>query len=255
MAIVAEHSIGRVWQEEGERNGVAFRFWNGTDLTLQIPLRMTYTTRPSQDLEAIDSLVEMDGLLARDCSKRTCSDGFECSLSPSGARVCCSYAQCSIGVTARAVCAAGCRRNERCEDISGQRWCCPVSETGLKCPRSTISNGMRCSPSSPFCPTGFVCEGSTEEADEYLCCMIEDFTIAPSPLTSTFPPFSTTTRNLNTWKRTATTRVPRCSDGSLSLKIDGVFLRCPEAGAPCPKLSTWICMYAITNNADLFVLC
>uniref|UniRef100_A0A1I7XNI4 Uncharacterized protein n=1 Tax=Heterorhabditis bacteriophora TaxID=37862 RepID=A0A1I7XNI4_HETBA len=37
-------------QEEGERNGAAFRFLNGTDLTLQIPLRMTYTTRPSQDL-------------------------------------------------------------------------------------------------------------------------------------------------------------------------------------------------------------
>uniref|UniRef100_A0A1I7XQR4 SSD domain-containing protein n=1 Tax=Heterorhabditis bacteriophora TaxID=37862 RepID=A0A1I7XQR4_HETBA len=43
-------SIGRVWQEEGERNGVAFWFLNETDPTLQIPLRMTYTTRPSQDL-------------------------------------------------------------------------------------------------------------------------------------------------------------------------------------------------------------
>uniref|UniRef100_A0A1I7W6Y3 Secreted protein n=1 Tax=Heterorhabditis bacteriophora TaxID=37862 RepID=A0A1I7W6Y3_HETBA len=28
----------------------AFWFLNGTDPTLQIPLRMTYTTRPSQDL-------------------------------------------------------------------------------------------------------------------------------------------------------------------------------------------------------------
>uniref|UniRef100_A0A1I7XEL1 Neur_chan_LBD domain-containing protein n=1 Tax=Heterorhabditis bacteriophora TaxID=37862 RepID=A0A1I7XEL1_HETBA len=42
-------SIGRVWQEEGERNADAFRFLNGTDPALQIPLRMTYTTRPSQD--------------------------------------------------------------------------------------------------------------------------------------------------------------------------------------------------------------
>uniref|UniRef100_A0A1I7XRI1 Beta-galactosidase n=1 Tax=Heterorhabditis bacteriophora TaxID=37862 RepID=A0A1I7XRI1_HETBA len=50
MAIVAELSIGRVWQEEGERNGDAFWFLNGTDPLLQIPLRMTYTTRPSQDL-------------------------------------------------------------------------------------------------------------------------------------------------------------------------------------------------------------
>uniref|UniRef100_A0A1I7XC79 PPIase cyclophilin-type domain-containing protein n=1 Tax=Heterorhabditis bacteriophora TaxID=37862 RepID=A0A1I7XC79_HETBA len=45
MTIVAEHSIGRVWQEEGERNGDAFRFLNGTDPTLQSPLRTTYTTR------------------------------------------------------------------------------------------------------------------------------------------------------------------------------------------------------------------
>uniref|UniRef100_A0A1I7WFC8 KTSC domain-containing protein n=1 Tax=Heterorhabditis bacteriophora TaxID=37862 RepID=A0A1I7WFC8_HETBA len=33
----------------GERNGVAFRFSNGTDPTLQTALRTTYTTRPSQD--------------------------------------------------------------------------------------------------------------------------------------------------------------------------------------------------------------
>uniref|UniRef100_A0A1I7WP09 Innexin n=1 Tax=Heterorhabditis bacteriophora TaxID=37862 RepID=A0A1I7WP09_HETBA len=50
MTIVEQLSIGRVWQEEGERNGDVFRFLNGTDLSLQIPLRMTYTTRPSQDL-------------------------------------------------------------------------------------------------------------------------------------------------------------------------------------------------------------
>uniref|UniRef100_A0A1I7WKI8 Myotubularin phosphatase domain-containing protein n=1 Tax=Heterorhabditis bacteriophora TaxID=37862 RepID=A0A1I7WKI8_HETBA len=50
MAIVAEHSLGRVRQEEGERNGDAFRFSNGTDPALQTPLRTTYTTRPSQDL-------------------------------------------------------------------------------------------------------------------------------------------------------------------------------------------------------------
>uniref|UniRef100_A0A1I7XJ68 Uncharacterized protein n=1 Tax=Heterorhabditis bacteriophora TaxID=37862 RepID=A0A1I7XJ68_HETBA len=49
LTIIAEHSIGRVWQEEGERNGAAFRFLNGTDPTLQIPLRTAYTTRPSQD--------------------------------------------------------------------------------------------------------------------------------------------------------------------------------------------------------------
>uniref|UniRef100_A0A1I7WNZ0 EGF-like domain-containing protein n=1 Tax=Heterorhabditis bacteriophora TaxID=37862 RepID=A0A1I7WNZ0_HETBA len=51
MTIVEQLSIGRVWQEEGERNGDVFRFLNGTDLSLQIPLRMTYTTRPSQDFE------------------------------------------------------------------------------------------------------------------------------------------------------------------------------------------------------------
>uniref|UniRef100_A0A1I7X993 Glyco_hydro_20b domain-containing protein n=1 Tax=Heterorhabditis bacteriophora TaxID=37862 RepID=A0A1I7X993_HETBA len=50
MTTVAEHSIGRVWQEEGERNEDAIRFLNGTDPTLQIPIRTIYTTRLSQDL-------------------------------------------------------------------------------------------------------------------------------------------------------------------------------------------------------------
>uniref|UniRef100_A0A1I7X776 PSI domain-containing protein n=1 Tax=Heterorhabditis bacteriophora TaxID=37862 RepID=A0A1I7X776_HETBA len=62
MTIIEQLSIGRVWQEEGERNGDAFRFLNGTDLSLQIPLRMTYTTRPTQDLrinrEAIGTNIE-----------------------------------------------------------------------------------------------------------------------------------------------------------------------------------------------------
>uniref|UniRef100_A0A1I7WC57 Alpha-galactosidase n=1 Tax=Heterorhabditis bacteriophora TaxID=37862 RepID=A0A1I7WC57_HETBA len=39
MTIVEQLSIGRVWQEEGERNGVAFWFSNGTDPSLQIPLQ------------------------------------------------------------------------------------------------------------------------------------------------------------------------------------------------------------------------
>uniref|UniRef100_A0A1I7X904 Uncharacterized protein n=1 Tax=Heterorhabditis bacteriophora TaxID=37862 RepID=A0A1I7X904_HETBA len=50
MAIVAEHSIGRARQEEGERNGDAFRFLDGTDPALLSQSHMTYTTRPSQDL-------------------------------------------------------------------------------------------------------------------------------------------------------------------------------------------------------------
>uniref|UniRef100_A0A1I7XKC4 DUF3291 domain-containing protein n=1 Tax=Heterorhabditis bacteriophora TaxID=37862 RepID=A0A1I7XKC4_HETBA len=49
MAIVEQIYIGRVWQEEGERNEVAFWFLNGTDPALLIPRRMTYTTTPSQD--------------------------------------------------------------------------------------------------------------------------------------------------------------------------------------------------------------
>uniref|UniRef100_A0A1I7WRD0 Secreted protein n=1 Tax=Heterorhabditis bacteriophora TaxID=37862 RepID=A0A1I7WRD0_HETBA len=39
-------------EEDGQRNGDVFQFLNGTDPALQIPLRMTYTTRPSQDLSA-----------------------------------------------------------------------------------------------------------------------------------------------------------------------------------------------------------
>uniref|UniRef100_A0A1I7X984 Uncharacterized protein n=1 Tax=Heterorhabditis bacteriophora TaxID=37862 RepID=A0A1I7X984_HETBA len=50
MAIVEQLSLGRVWQEEGERIGDVFWFSNGTDPSLQIPLRMIYTTRPSQVL-------------------------------------------------------------------------------------------------------------------------------------------------------------------------------------------------------------
>uniref|UniRef100_A0A1I7XJQ1 Transposase n=1 Tax=Heterorhabditis bacteriophora TaxID=37862 RepID=A0A1I7XJQ1_HETBA len=50
MAIVAEHSIERVWQEEGERNGDASWSRRGTDPEMFSRFRMTYTTRPSQDL-------------------------------------------------------------------------------------------------------------------------------------------------------------------------------------------------------------
>ncbi|VDM80539.1 unnamed protein product [Strongylus vulgaris] len=82
------------------------------------------------------SSVELDGLLARDCSKLPCSQGYECSLAPSGGRVCCSLAECPNGQRARSVCAAGCRRDEKCELIHGQRWCCPALTQ--KCPDGRV---------------------------------------------------------------------------------------------------------------------
>uniref|UniRef100_A0A1I7XJ91 Uncharacterized protein n=1 Tax=Heterorhabditis bacteriophora TaxID=37862 RepID=A0A1I7XJ91_HETBA len=50
MAIVEYLSIGRVWQEEGERNGDASWSRRGADPGLISRLRMTYTTMPSLDL-------------------------------------------------------------------------------------------------------------------------------------------------------------------------------------------------------------
>uniref|UniRef100_A0A1I7WPI5 G_PROTEIN_RECEP_F1_2 domain-containing protein n=1 Tax=Heterorhabditis bacteriophora TaxID=37862 RepID=A0A1I7WPI5_HETBA len=74
MTILEQLSIGRVWQEEGERNRDAFRFLNGTDPTLHIPLRMTYTTRPSLDL----TLQTVPNLFILSLS---CSDIVVCCIS------------------------------------------------------------------------------------------------------------------------------------------------------------------------------
>uniref|UniRef100_A0A158P7U7 CC domain-containing protein n=1 Tax=Angiostrongylus cantonensis TaxID=6313 RepID=A0A158P7U7_ANGCA len=93
------------------------------------------------------STVEMDGLLARDCSRIPCSVGygtflrtttsrFECSLAPFGNRVCCSLADCPSGERARAVCAAGCRKDETCVVIHDQRWCCP--KVKKECPNNRL---------------------------------------------------------------------------------------------------------------------
>ncbi|KAK6751669.1 hypothetical protein RB195_003218 [Necator americanus] len=117
------------------------------------------------------SNIEMDGLLARDCSKLPCSEGYECSLAPSGSRVCCSLAECSSGQRARAVCAAGCRRDEECEVINGQRWCCPA--TPKRCPGNALSNGAQCSSESPTCDEGFECRESMDR-NGFLCCQIPE---------------------------------------------------------------------------------
>ncbi|VDP22314.1 unnamed protein product [Heligmosomoides polygyrus] len=62
---------------------------------------------------------------------------YECSLSPFGSRICCSLAECSSGGRARAICAAGCRQDEVCEEILDQRWCCPVAQK--RCPANRRS--------------------------------------------------------------------------------------------------------------------
>uniref|UniRef100_A0A1I7XJC7 Transposase n=1 Tax=Heterorhabditis bacteriophora TaxID=37862 RepID=A0A1I7XJC7_HETBA len=54
MAIAEQLSLGRVWQEEVERNGDASWSRRGADPALIARSRMTYTTRPSQNL--LDSI-------------------------------------------------------------------------------------------------------------------------------------------------------------------------------------------------------
>uniref|UniRef100_A0A1I7WG13 Uncharacterized protein n=1 Tax=Heterorhabditis bacteriophora TaxID=37862 RepID=A0A1I7WG13_HETBA len=51
MTIVEQLFVGRVWQEERGRNGCDFWSRRGTDPALLSRFRMTYTTRPSQDLK------------------------------------------------------------------------------------------------------------------------------------------------------------------------------------------------------------
>uniref|UniRef100_A0A1I7X3G0 Secreted protein n=2 Tax=Heterorhabditis bacteriophora TaxID=37862 RepID=A0A1I7X3G0_HETBA len=53
MAIVAEHSIGRVWQEEGERNGDTSESRRGTDPALLSRFRMIYPTGPLQHVPIV----------------------------------------------------------------------------------------------------------------------------------------------------------------------------------------------------------
>uniref|UniRef100_A0A1I7WD44 Uncharacterized protein n=1 Tax=Heterorhabditis bacteriophora TaxID=37862 RepID=A0A1I7WD44_HETBA len=68
MAIVAELSIGRVWQQEGERNGGDSWSQRGTDPALLSRFRMTYTTRPPQDVTIINKQTLYNNIIiSRSC--------------------------------------------------------------------------------------------------------------------------------------------------------------------------------------------
>ncbi|KJH47291.1 hypothetical protein DICVIV_06647 [Dictyocaulus viviparus] len=182
------------------------------------------------------STVEMDGLLARDCSNVPCSVGFECSLTPFGDRVCCSLAECSNGQRARAVCAGGCRNDEICEVIQQQRWCCPIVKTiTRKCPDNRVSNGAICSPSSPICDDGYECEESFDQ-EGYLCCQNGQLsTTTLSSWVKTFTNDQTMAATSSTNDPIISVRLHKCHNGANPLMIDGEYLKCPELGAPCPK--------------------
>ncbi|KAK6056618.1 hypothetical protein COOONC_05876 [Cooperia oncophora] len=199
------------------------------------------------------SSVEMDGLLARDCAKVPCSEGYECSLSPFGSRVCCSLAECSSGKRARAICAGGCRKDEKCETIYGQRWCCPIV-VPKRCPDNRASNGATCSQFSRECSAGYECEESDDQSG-YLCCEIVEpsaqvpcaaraRTFTKSPPTTLIPPAEvlsiaaipiTSPMVVFPPSPTISLSEPKCYGDAVPMLMDGEFLRCPQIGAPCPK--------------------
>ncbi|CAD6197010.1 unnamed protein product [Caenorhabditis auriculariae] len=205
----------------------------------------------------VGSTVQMDGAMPRDCSKRPCGPGYECSLTSIGTRTCCSLATCPNGRRARAVCAAGCRRDEKCERVQGQLWCCPQEERQLRCPRGGISTGENCLPNSSLCPFGTTCEESVG-GESHLCC--RPATSTPAPFVLTFPPPSTQTlkrkSELQSLLETAqSTRPPfsiYCRDGALPLLLDGSIVTCPEVDQPCPKAG-FTCQES--ENEDDFLCC
>ncbi|XGW25968.1 hypothetical protein V3C99_006964, partial [Haemonchus contortus] len=200
------------------------------------------------------SSVEMDGLLARDCSKLPCSEGYECSLTPKGNRVCCSFAECPNGQRARAICAEGCSIDETCENIYGQRWCCPIVRE-RQCPDNRLSNGADCSLTSPMCTDGYECMESDDQTG-HLCCEIEDEpvrstvtvrakTFTKSPVVVTFaPPDAVTIAALPATSSLVVfppsqlisePNEPKCFGDTAPMVMEGEYLRCPQIGAPCPK--------------------
>ncbi|GMT14385.1 hypothetical protein PFISCL1PPCAC_5682, partial [Pristionchus fissidentatus] len=74
------------------------------------------------------SEVEQRGGVPVDCTNETCSQGYECTPTSNSQKVCCSMAGCSNGSRSSRSCAGGCLSGEKCEEIGGDRWCCPLDE-------------------------------------------------------------------------------------------------------------------------------
>ncbi|CAI4229223.1 unnamed protein product [Auanema sp. JU1783] len=231
------------------------------------------------------SHVQMDGVLARDCSRSPCDRGYECSTTATGSQVCCSYALCPGGRRARSVCAGGCRLDEKCEEIQGQRWCCPLNVRQYQCPDNRASNGEQCSIFNPTCPSDHSCMEAVG-GKAFICCEKKEseFTLFPTlPTTQSIPSIFTRESSVSLRRVTPvpTTRSPLkrkselvvsggdddeseeveddeeeleseepiCPDGTSPMITDGAYLTCPEEGAPCPRAG-YICQ--TTTNKELY---
>ncbi|CAL2033765.1 unnamed protein product [Caenorhabditis brenneri] len=222
----------------------------------------------SDDICGQGSQVLMDGMVPRDCDKKPCGKGYECSLTPSGLRVCCSLARCPSGVLARSVCAAGCLRNEKCTEIQGEMWCCPAEDvmtigsmTQYICRDGGKGTGEKCDPAFPACSQGAVCELNKEKT-AHICCkrfrskLGNRKTIFPPPFFYTTTPVMPTTRATTT----STTQepfpfevVPNCQDpDARPLMENGLPYMCVRLGDPCLRAG-YTCQESDID--DVFVCC
>uniref|UniRef100_A0A1I7TFP8 CC domain-containing protein n=1 Tax=Caenorhabditis tropicalis TaxID=1561998 RepID=A0A1I7TFP8_9PELO len=215
----------------------------------------------SDDICGQGSQILMDGMVPRDCDKKPCGKGYECSLTPSGLRVCCSLAKCPSGVLARSVCAAGCLKNEKCTEIQNEMWCCPSSEEmtssrpEFNCRQGGKGTGEKCDPAFPECSQGALCELNREKT-AHICC--KRFRSRLGNRKTIFPPpFRYTT---TTMMPTTTTPepfpfevVPNCQDpDSRPLMENGLPYMCLRIGDPCLRAG-YTCQESDID--DVFVCC
>ncbi|ULU07712.1 hypothetical protein L3Y34_019012 [Caenorhabditis briggsae] len=217
----------------------------------------------SDDICGPGSQVLMDGMVPRDCDKKPCGKGYECSLTPSGLRVCCSMARCPSGVLARSVCAAGCLRNEKCTEIQNEMWCCPDETIGFVkrneyvCRDGGQSTGEKCDPAFPACSQGALCEINKDKT-AHVCCkryrsrLGNRKTLIPPPFfftTTTMIPTTTTT----TQEPFPFEVVPNCQDAdSRPLMENGLPYMCLRLGDPCLRAG-YTCQESDID--DVFVCC
>ncbi|KAF1766707.1 hypothetical protein GCK72_006665 [Caenorhabditis remanei] len=210
----------------------------------------------SDDICGPGSQVLMDGMVPRDCDKKACGKGYECSLTPSGLRVCCSLARCPSGVLARSVCAAGCLRNEKCTEIQNEMWCCPSEENSFSIRREYIcreggkGTGEKCDPAFPACSQGALCELNLENSAHI--CLGNRKTLLPPPYlftsTTQMPTTTTTTQEPFPFEV-----VPNCQDpDSRPLMENGLPYMCLRLGDPCLRAG-YTCQESDID--DVFVCC
>ncbi|CAI2324410.1 unnamed protein product [Caenorhabditis sp. 36 PRJEB53466] len=220
----------------------------------------------SDDICGAGSQVLMDSLVPRDCSKKPCGKGYECSLTPSGLRVCCSLARCPGGSFARSVCAAGCLRNEKCVPIHDESWCCPAeisvkselslqSNSQFQCKDDGKGTGEKCDPTFPICAQGAVCELNLLE-NAHICCkrfskskLANRKTLLPPLYYTTTPPQITTT----TQEPFPVDVVPNCQDPLARPLIEnGLPYMCIHPGDTCLRAG-FTCQESDID--DVFVCC